>query len=714
MQKNLDTRTLTLRSRVRERKTRIPPPDGDPREIARSLQASTHVQSWTLRRGLVTRDLLSGLELEVDEFELLVGRPAPDRPTGELYPQWESERPAARTFLDQNYPHFYTPGQTGHCQLHFAEVFELGIDGLSERVRGLQSQSAGKEAEVYQSFIYALEGLTGLCENAARAARRGLPGSSEQRQAELEDMAAACEHIAHLPPQTFRQALQLTWLTILGCHYADRAWLVVPGHIDRTLGAYYQADLAAGRLTPELGLLLVEGLYLLINEFIPDGLAVSIMVGGRDVDGKDLTNDVSYLCLEALRRTRLVYPSVGVCWHAGTPLELTNLAVELIAAGIANPAFFGDETIQRGLQLYGVPPQESWDYINSTCVEITPVGSSNVWVASPYFSTNKLLLDEIEAQAASESPAGDFETFLDAYRSRLAGEIARAVEVENQNRLQRQQYGGKPLQSLFTRDCITRGRDIDDGGARYNWVECSFVGLANLADSLVVLNEEVYVQKRLSLQSLHQVLQANFEGYESERQRFMHAYAKYGNDCQPVDSLVGEMVQFVQAECQRYRMLPDGSPYVAGAFCWVMHEMLGRECGATPDGRKAGFPFADGCGPAQGRERKGPTAAVLSVTTWDASPLIGGAAFNMKFSASLFRSPEAVPRLRDLILTFLQRGGFETQVNVVDAQVLRQAQAHPDEYHDLVVRIGGYTDYFTRLTPEMQAEVILRTEYSAV
>jgi trans-4-hydroxy-L-proline dehydratase len=704
----LDTRTLTLRSRVRQRKTLIPPPDGDPRLVARSLQASTHITSWSLRRGLVTRDLLAGLKLEVDELELLVGRPAPDRP------EWQAERPEAWAFLAQYYPHLYTPGQSGHCQLHLAEVFELGIDGLSERGRGLQSQAVGKESEVYQSFLFALEGLANLCKNAAQVARRALPGSSKQRQAELKAMAVACEQIACLPPRTFRQALQLTWLIILGCHFADRAWLVVPGHLDRTLGAYYKADLEAGRLTPEMGLLLIEGLYLLVNEFIPDGLAVSVMVGGRDAGGNDLTNEVSYLCLEALRRTRLVYPSVGICWHSGTPQALTDLAVELIAGGIANPAFFGDETIQRGLQLYGVPPQESWDYINSTCVEITPVGSSNVWVASPYFSTNKLLLDEIAAQAISETPAEDFETLMNSYRSRLAREIARAVAVENQNRLQRQQHGVKPLQSLFTRDCITRGRDIDDGGARYNWVECSFVGLANLADSLFVLNEEVFEQQRLTLGALNQILQANFEGYENERQRFMHAYSKYGNDCAAVDNLVGEMVQFVRTECQRYQMLPDQSPYVAGAFCWVMHEMLGRECGATPDGRKAGFPFADGCGPAQGRERKGPTAAVLSVTTWDSSPLIGGAAFNMKFSASLFRSPEAVQRLRDLIITFLQRGGFEIQVNVVDAQMLRQAQVHPDEYQDLVVRIGGYTDYFTRLTPEMQAEVILRTEYSAV
>jgi len=161
-------------------------------------------------------------------------------------------------------------------------------------------------------------------------------------------------------------------------------------------------------------------------------------------------------------------------------------------------------------------------------------------------------------------------------------------------------------------------------------------------------------------------------------------------------------------------MEPDGSPFVPGGFVWIMHERLGRETTATPDGRRRGTPFADGCGPAQGREKCGPTAAILSTTSWDHSPMIGGLAFNMKFSRSLFRAPEAVERLRDLILTFLRRGGFEVQVNTVDREVLKAARENPEAYRDLVVRIGGYTDYFTRLSPEMQEEVMMRTQYEGL
>ena len=704
----LDPRTLTLRQRCLQRKPYHIPMDGDPRIAARSLAASRGIPSWTLRRGLLSRDLLRGMPLEVDDLELLAGRLAADRP------EWQAEREQALAELREKEPHLYTPGQTGHCQLDFSRLFALGIDGLKADLQARKAQTSGKTAEVYQSFWDALDGLSSMIENAGRTAEAARAGASARRAAELERMAAACRSTAHLPPDSFFEALQLLWLVILGTTFADRAWLISPGRLDRVLWPYYQADIEAGRMTPGEALVLIEALYLLLNENIPDGLAIAVMAGGRDSQGNDTTNPLSYLCLEALRRTRLVYPTVGICWHPETPRDLSELAVELITRGCPNPAFFGDETIQSGLKQYGVPPDEACEYINSTCVEITPCGSSNVWVASPYFSTPQILLDEIAAHVEAGTQPDTFDEFLAGFRARLAREIAAAAAAENQNREQRREFGGKPLQSVFTRDCIERGRDIDDGGARYNWVECSFVGLANLADSLHVLRGEVFEKRRLTLSQMHGLLRSNFEGNENERLRFLNGYPKYGNACPAVDELVGRVVEFARAECAKQRMEPDGSPFVPGAFCWIMHEMLGRACGATPDGRRAGFPFADGCGPAQGRERGGPTQAVLSVTSWDASPLIGGAAFNLKFGASLFNSAGPVERLRDLIFTFLSLGGFETQVNVVDASVLKDAQANPEAYRDLVVRIGGYTDYFTRLSPQMQAEVILRTEYGSL
>ena len=699
-------RIAALRARVLERK------DADDlgyrrwSTVARadSLRATEGMASWQIRRGRQTAAVLRAIPFEMDDLELLAGRM-----THADHGVTEAAYRDANDYL-KGYPPAH--GQTGHCELNLQPVMEAGLEGLRREIEGRLAASEGESAEAYESFLEALAGLSDMIRNAAAVTEAARAGAGPERRAELDAIAASCRRIAHDPPQSFRDAIQLVWSAIFGVMHGESVGLVVPGHLDRILAPFYEADTAQGLLSSEEALVLIENLYLLINDYIPDGLAMSVMVGGRDAAGRDMTNDLSFLSLEALRRTRLIYPTVGICWHPGTPGALCELATDLIGKGNPNPAFFGDEVIQRGLRGLGVPADESHHYINSTCVEITPARSSNVWVASPYFSMCRMLNEEIAGQVGTGTLAPDFIAFRERYQARVAQAVADAVADENRTRADRRAYGRKPLQSVFTRDCIERGRDIDDGGARYNWVECSFVGLANLADSLHVIREEVFETKRMSLPDLKAVLDANFEGHEEARLRFLQGYPKYGQDCPEVDALFGETIAFVRDECARHAMEPDGSPFVPGAFCWVMHERLGAVCGATPDGRRAGEAFADGCGPAQGREACGPTAAILSTTSWDHSPMIGGLAFNMKFSRALFDAPEGFARLGDLVQTFLQRGGFETQINVVDAGMLREARAHPEAYRDLVVRIGGYCDYFTRLSPEMQDEVILRTEYS--
>jgi pyruvate-formate lyase len=679
----------------------------DPIAMARSLRDSEGVGSWQVRRGLLVRDILRDLRIEIDDLELLAGRlPTPTAGTTATEAHAEALR-----YLGQ-FP--LPPGQTGHCELDLSRIMDSGIDGLSAEIRGRMGGSNGEAADVYQSFLYALDGLAALIEHAAETAEAAMDQASADRRKELAAISASCRRLVHDRPRCFRDAIQLVWFVTFAVMQGDGAGLVVPGHLDRVLSPFYEN----GRTETDDGhddpLLLIESLYLLINDYVPDGLAMSVMVGGRDAHGRDVTNEISYLCLEALRRTNMIYPTVGVCWHDETPDDLVDLAVELIGKGYPTPAFFGDETIQSGMKALGVPAEQRCYYINSTCVEITPAQSSNVWVASPYFNTCGVLLEEIADQVEAADPAADFEAFRERYFERLAQKIACDVEAENQARKRRREWGRKPLQSVFTRDCIERGRDIDDGGARYNWVECSFVGLANLVDSFHVIREEVFTQGRLSVEELKSVLDDDFEGREALRRRFLDGYPKYGQDCGDVDRLFVDAVARLREECSRHRMEPDGSPFVPGAFCWIMHEVFGRDTGATPDGRKGGTAFADGCGPAQGREKLGPTAAIISTTSWDHRPMLGGAAFNMKFSAALFNASDGFAALRSLILTFLRLGGFEIQVNVVDAARLREAREHPEAHRDLIVRIAGYADYFTRLSPEMQDEIIMRTEYSRV
>ncbi len=696
------------RQRIRERKrTQKPYPLYTAYvTIPASLRASEGMASWQRRRGCLVRDVQAAVRFEPDEFDLLAGKLLV-----EPEPVTEAMQAEATAYLAQ-YP--VAPGQGGHCELDLEPLFDLGIDGLLQRIARHEEQAQGDTRDVYRSFLDVLNGLSQLLENAGRAMAEKEREAAPAFRPQLAAAAAACRRVSHEPPQSFLEAIQLLWFSIFAAMFADGAGLTVPGHLDRSLAPFYFRDLDAGTLTRGQALALVEELYFLVNDHVHDGLAMSVMVGGRDAAGNDVTNELSYICLEALRRTRLIYPTVGVCWHEGTPPSLVDLAVDIIAEGIPTPAFFGDETIQRGLRALGLPPEESCHYINSTCVEITPSGSSGVWVASPYFNLCGHLLEEMAAQCAAGSPAHDLDSFLDAYLARLAGVIEAAVCEQNDWRRQRQAIGRRPLQSVFTRDCIERGRDIDDGGARYNWVECSFVGLANLVDSLHVLREEVFERGRLTMAQLKHATESDFDGEELLRRRLLDTHAKYGHDQPEVDELFARIVDFLREECAKHRMAPDNSAFVPGAFCWIMHEALGHATAATPDGRRAGMPFADGCGPAQGREKHGPTAAILSTTSWDHSPMIGGLAYNMKFNSRLFEGARGREGLRDLILTYLRRGGFETQVNVVDTETLKRAVAEPEAYSDLIVRIGGYADYFTRLSANMQQELILRTEFEHV
>lgn len=709
--KTIPSRAELLRERCLERKRTLVP-RCTMLARARSL-AATHGQAWLGERwAQKTKAVLESLTFMVDDGELLAGHIQPV-----THATWKQQADAAAPLLAA-FPPAY--GQTGHTAVDYEKLLRVGIAGL--RAECAQRAAALDEADpeqqqarhFYASVDVALSGLSTMIQNAgaAVAATRALT-ADPVRGAELDAMVAGCRRVATEPAQTFQEAIQLLWFAEMAVEVGDEAGLVVPGHLDRTLWPYYQADLAAGRITPERALEFIEALYLLINETIPDGLAVAVMVGGRDAQGNDITNALSYLCLEALRRTKLVYPTVGVCWHAGTPETLMALATELIAKGYSTPAVFGDEVIQRGLRALGTPAEDACNYINSTCVEITPVGASNVWVASPYFNVCGLLLETLATQAALPVPeqTADFAAFQQAYFKHLGSKIRDAVIDQNRCRETRVRFMARPLQSALTRDCLARGLDIEQGGAVYNWVECSFVGLANLADSLAVIREEVFGETpKLTLTQLRTVLESNFAGHEDVRQRFLNKYPKYGNADPRVDGFVEQAMVFVRDECAKYRMRLN-APFVPGAFCWIMHERLGTQTGATPDGRCCGFAFADGSGPAQGREKGGPTAAILSVTSWDAAPLIGGSAFNMKFPKSIFTGPESVAKLQELILTFMRRGGFETQINVVDQATLLEARQQPEKYADLVVRIGGYTDYFVRLSPEMQTEVIARTGY---
>ena len=630
---------------------------------------------------------LQSVRFTVEPDELLIGRPIrPNRSPDELE--------AARTFLREHSPlrDCRNAGQTGHAEPDYTGLFQKGIAGLLAELRGKIAASDGAVRETCGSFTLVLEAFGAMISRAADTAETG--GN--------RPVAALCRKIARRPPETFQEALQLIWFVMFAVQLGDSASLLGPGRLDRRLAQFYENDVKNGLLTYSHAVEYFALLYLYINATCPAGLAYAVMIDGGTV------NPLSYAALEALRLSRLVYPSVGLCVTDATPPDLKQLAVDLIAEGLPNPAFFNDRLLRESMAYYGVPEAETGEYINSTCVEITPCGASNVWVASPYYNLCGILLE------ALKHPCDSFEA-LERQFYRLLGRAIRDGAAE-QNRLRqyRREHWRRPLQSVFTRDCLTRGLDIECGGARYNCVECSFVRLANWVDSMVVIREEVFRRRNLSLSELTALLERNFAGRENLRLKFLNHYPKYGWNDPEADALIPPLIDFLRRECAGQRLSPDDSPYLPGLFCWEMHQRLGAVTGATPDGRPTGAPFADGAGPAQGREKSGPTAAVHSVCSWDHRFLLCGSAFNLKFPRSLLAGRAERNKLLALIDVFLEGGGFQTQINAVDDATLRRAIERPEEYADLVVRIGGYTDYFTRLSPGMQQEVLQRSEYAGL
>ncbi|MBC7288133.1 MAG: hypothetical protein H5T86_08855 [Armatimonadetes bacterium] len=295
------------------------------------------------------------------------------------------------------------------------------------------------------------------------------------------------------------------------------------------------------------------------------------------------------------------------------------------------------------------------------------------------------------------------------YKDRLGQEIDAAVAEQNNLRYSAMAHRNFPLASCFVLDCLDRGLDMDWGGARYNWIECSFVGLATATDSLAAIRTFIFEQRRLSWSELHEMLQADFQGHEAWRRRLIEKAPKYGNAIPEVDAIAREIMGFATARCRRHRVVLGGG-YHPGLFAWIMHGQLGEQTGATPDGRHAGEAVSPGPDPVGGRARCGPTAAVISATSFDHRPLLGGVAFNLRFSRSTLRDPERRQKAAALIRTYFRRGGAQAQITVASAELLRKAKQRPEDHADLLVRVAGFSDYFVNLTPTLQEEIIAREE----
>ena len=668
------------------------------RRIAQAVKAA--YAAWTV-------DIAPG--------ELIVGRPASRAYTNEERERFRRANEAARF----SHPSL---GQDSHMAIDYRRLLTLGTSGIAALIDGYRAAldpddpESVKKDDFYLAARTCLEGVEIL---AARYADRAdtLAAESEEagdaRQAEeYREIAEICRRVPKFPARTFREAVQSAAFVT----YAISVKPLRPsmlqfqlGRPDRWLLPYYEADRAAGILTDGEAQTLIDCLCIQINRRVPNGLSCGLMVGGRLPDGTVVSNPLTRMFLSAIDDVRLVYPSVGFCCTSDTPEEDLRLALGILSRGRSHPAIFNDDVIQKGLKYYGLTDEEASEYIHSTCVEITPVACSNVWVASPYMN----MPAELCAILPDDGECPSFDDLMARFKAHLSRRIAENCRWETFGRWERAKYCADPLLSCFVHDCLETGCDIEEGGARFNWITPSFVGVSNLADALYAIRTLVYERHAVTFAAWKAALTSDYRE-DPGLLAMIRALPKYGCDCRDPgtpDGFVAEISSFLAAECEKHRVPFRNGRLIPSMFCWIMHDIFGRSTGATPDGRLAGFPLGDGSGPAQGREAEGPTASVLSSTSWDHSKFIGGIAVNMKFTKSVFNE-KSLDAVETLVKTYLARGGFEIQINVTDRETLERARVHPEEYADLVVRIGGYSDYFVRLSPTMQEEVILRTEHT--
>jgi len=568
------------------------------------------------------------------------------------------------------------------------------------------------------TFLHAagitMRAFSTMCQQYAAAAR----------EAGLSEVADACAAVAHGPPKTFRQALQLIWLLYQAFLCEDR-YAMALGRMDQYLFPYYQADLAAERLTHDGAVELLAATFIKFDErrhFAGGSDIVNIAIGGVDRDGRDATNALSYAILEAVGRAGVPGPNLSARLHAGSPPEFLPACLDVIGTGLGYPALMNDEINIAALLRVGYDLADARDYCMVGCIENFLPGLQPPWSDGRFnppkfleyvFGEGRDLLTGAHAglPVALDSLT-DMETFLAEYTRQMRhGAAAYMADFHAKNRKIDVRFREQPFLSCFCRDCIERGLDINDGGAVYPSVHgVAVMGIATVADSLAVVEELVFRQRKYTLRQLADALAADFEDLAAMRAQ-LRAVPKYGNNHPLPDRYAVWFLDTLYEMFSAYRTHDGGHIYIAVAAN-VQNISAGEVTAATPDGRGARRPLNDAASPTYQMDKNGPTAVVLSCVKPDYTKAACGTVVNQRFGREFFTDPAKKATLCSLIRTYFSLGGQEMQINAVGKDLLEDAMSHPENHPNLVVRVSGFSAYFTTLTPEVQRDILSRTTHS--
>ncbi|MCI9442222.1 MAG: glycyl radical protein [Ruminococcus sp.] len=685
----------------------------------------------------------------------------------------------------------FTPGNyfyngVGHVTVKYEEVLAIGFSGIREKAEAELASLSLADGD-YQRKSRFLQAVIISCDAAVAYARRYAKLALEEaekctdavRKMELLQIAQNCANVPEKGANGFYEACQSFWFVQQLLQIESSGHSISPGRFDQYMYPYYKQDLDSGKLTREFAQELMDCIWVKLNDlnkcrdaasaegFAGYSLFQNLIAGGQNKEGIDVTNDLSFMCIQASMHVFLPQPSFSIRVWNGSPHEFLVKAAELTRTGIGLPAYYNDEVIIPSLISRGLTLQDAREYNIIGCVEPQKAGKTEGWHDAAFFNMCRPLelvftngVDkgvQVGPQTGNVEEMQTFEEFYHAYKVQMDYAIKLLVNADNAIDMAHAERCPLPFLSSMVDDCMKQGKTVQEGGAVYNFTGPQGFGVANMADSLYVVKKLVYEEKKVTMKELKTALMTNYgKGLCSEDiaavtanvanemkaagqsvgeaeiaailktvvaasespevkangerlQKLIDEVPKFGNDIPEVDAFARDVAYTYTKPLQNYRN-PRGGIFQAGLYPVSANVPLGAQTGATPDGRLAHMPVADGVSPSAGKDVNGPTAAANSVSRLDHYIASNGTLFNQKFHPSALSGRKGLENFVGLIRSYFDQKGSHMQFNVVSRETLLDAQKHPEQYKHLVVRVAGYSALFTTLSKSLQDDIIRRTE----
>ena len=639
-----------------------------------------------------------------------------------------------------------------HLAVNYERILKDGLRGYEKRVKEYKASLDLTDPEsidkycFYNAVLIVLEAVRNFANRysvlAKDLAEKEL---NQERKIELLEISRICSKVPYEPAETFREAVQSVWFIQLILQIESNGHSLSYGRFDQYMYPYYDRDIKNGNITEAEALELLTCLWiktLTINKVRSQAHTLSsagspmyqnVTIAGQTTDKKDAVNDLSFLVLKSVAQTRLTQPNLTVRYHKNINKHFLDECVEVMRLGFGMPALNNDEIIIPSFMDWGVKEEDAYNYSAIGCVETAVPGK---WgyrcTGMSYINFPRMLLctmnNGIDLTSHKRFTKGyGYFTEMESYEELLKAwdktvrEITRySVIVENAIDKASERDVPDILCSALTDDCIARGKTIKEGGAVYDFISGLQVGIANMADCLAAIKKLVYEEKKITRQELWDAILDDFSSPENKKiqEMLIREAPKYGNDDDYVDQLIVEAYDSYIDEIEkypntRYKRGPIGGIRYAGTSSISANVGQGMSTMATPDGRNAFEPLAEGCSPAHNSDKNGPTAVFKSVSKLRTNKITGGVLLNQKMTPQMLSTEENRQKLELLIQTFFNRlHGYHVQYNIVSKETLLDAQKHPEKHKDLIVRVAGYSAFFNVLSKKTQDDIIGRTEQS--